>query len=60
MRSNSNANGHVVKHPPPDACDWLYVLNSQGAEFLLKQCFAGRRSVTPRDVHLLGAVAESG
>lgn len=59
-RVHSNSNGYVVKHARADSYDWLYVLDSQGAEFLLKQCFAGRRSVTPLDIHLLGAVAESG
>ena len=59
-RVHHNAGGYVVKRTRANAYDWLYVLNPAGKEFLLKECFAGRRSVTPLEEHLLGAVAESG
>ncbi len=59
-RVHHNAGGYVVKRARADSYDWLYVLNAAGAEFLLKECFAGRRSVTPLDIHRLGGVAESG
>jgi hypothetical protein len=51
---------HVTKLVEENAYDWLYVLRPDGSEFLLKCCFAGRRAVTPRPEHQIGAVAESG
>jgi hypothetical protein len=57
---HSNSNGYVVKRTPPEAYDWLFVLDAYGSEYLLKTCLAGRRSVTLRDSDKLGAVAESG
>jgi hypothetical protein len=57
---HSNSRGYVVKRARPDSYDWLYVLRPDGTEFLIKECLAGRRSVTPRTEHRLGAVAESG
>ena len=59
-RIHSNSNGYVVKRAAADAYDWLYVLRSDGEEYLFKECFVGRRSVNLQDVHGLGAVAESG
>jgi hypothetical protein len=59
-RIHSNSSGYVVKAVPPNAYDWLYVLRPDGSEYLLRECHAGRRSVTPQVEHLLGAVAESG
>ena len=59
-RIHSNSHGYVEKRLPEGAYDWLYVLRPGGGEFLLKECHAGRRSVTPRDEHRLGGVAESG
>ncbi len=55
-----DAGGYVVKRAHTNSYDWLYVLSADGTEFLLKECFAGRRSATPLPVHRLGAVAESG
>lgn len=59
-RIHPNARGYVVKRVEEDAYDWLYVLRPDGAEYLVRECHSGRRSVTPQDEHLLGAVAESG
>jgi hypothetical protein len=59
-RIHSNASGYVVKPAIEGAYDWLYVLDGGGSEYLIKNCFAGRRSVTLRDADKLGAVAESG
>jgi hypothetical protein len=59
-RIHSNARGYVVKPIAPQSYDWLYVMRPDGSEFLLRECHAGRRSVTPQDRHRLGAVAESG
>lgn len=59
-RIHSNAQGYVVKRTAAGAYDWLYVLDAADREFLLRECFAGRRSVNLRDAHQLGAVAESG
>jgi hypothetical protein len=46
-RIHSNSHGYVVKRVMPQAYDWLYVMRGDSHEFLLKQCLAGRRSVTP-------------
>ncbi len=46
-RIHSNASGYVVKRIEPNAYDWLYVLRGDGEEFLIKNCHAGRRSITP-------------
>ena len=59
-RIHSNSNGYVVKRSLEGSYDWLFVLDGQNSVYLIKQCFAGRRSVTLRDADKLGAVAESG
>jgi PD-(D/E)XK nuclease superfamily protein len=59
-RIHSNSAGYVVKRTLPESYDWLYVLRPDGAEYLLRECHADRRSVTPQRSHLIGAVAESG
>jgi hypothetical protein len=59
-RVHSNAQGYVVKRVSANAYDWLYVLRPDGAEFLVKECHAERRSITPLPEHQIGAVAESG
>lgn len=59
-RIHSNSRGYVVKTVKEEAFDWLYVLRPDGAQYLLRECHAGRRSVTPQAEHLIGAVAESG
>lgn len=57
---HSNSGGYVVRLVPEDAYDWLYVLAADGSEYLIKQCFPGRRSITMVAAYRLGAVAESG
>lgn len=59
-RIHSNSTGYVVKRALENSYDWLFVVDAHGAEYLIKSCFAGRRSVTLRDVDRFGAVAESG
>ena len=59
-RIHSNANGYVVKRAAEESYDWLYVVDGGGAEYLIEECLAGRRSITLRDTDRLGAVAESG
>ena len=59
-RIHSNAQGYVVKRSVADSYDWLYVLRADGREYLMKECFANRRSVNPQPCDELGAVAESG
>ena len=49
---HSNSTGYVVKRTLPNAYDWLYVLRADGSEYLLRECFVGRNSVTPRPEHL--------
>jgi hypothetical protein len=59
-RIHSNSTGYVVKRVSPNSYDWLYVLRPDGAEYLIRECHAGRRSITPTPDDLLGGVAESG
>jgi hypothetical protein len=59
-RIHSNSTGYVVKRALEGSYDWLYILDGANAEYLIKECLAGRRSVTLRDTDMLGAVAESG
>jgi hypothetical protein len=59
-RIHSKSSGYVVKRAVEGTYDWLYVLDGGDSEYLIKRCFAGRRSVTLRDADRLGAVAESG
>ncbi len=59
-RIHSNSNGYVVKRIAVNAYDWLYVLRPDGTEYLIRDCHAGRRSVTLQSKYLIGAVAESG
>jgi PD-(D/E)XK endonuclease len=59
-RIHSNSNGYVVKRTLAGSYDWLFVLDGDGREYLIKSCLAGRRSVTLQDGDRIGAVAESG
>ena len=59
-RIHTNSSGYVVKRIDENSYDWLYVLQPSGAEFLIQACHAGRRSLTLRSEHAIGAVAESG
>ena len=59
-RIHSNSTGYVVKRTAENAYDWLFVLDGESTEYLIKSCFPGRRSVNLRDTDKLGAVAESG
>jgi hypothetical protein len=59
-RIHSNSSGYVVKRATERSYDWLYVLHGGDSEYVIKECLAGRRSVTLRDCDRLGAVAESG
>src|SRR4030095_8163137 len=59
-RIHSNSSGYVVKRTRQGSYDWLYVLDGNGSEYLIKECLAERRSVTLMDFDTLGAGAESG
>lgn len=52
-RIHSNSQGYVVKKTKKNAYDWLYILFPNGKEYLIKQCLDGRRSIKPRDEHLI-------
>jgi len=52
-RVHSNSKGYVVKKTKENAYDWLYVLNHQGKEFLIKSCLSGRRAIKPTGEYLL-------
>ncbi|MBI1913706.1 MAG: hypothetical protein HYS12_02965 [Planctomycetes bacterium] len=46
---HSNAQGYVVKKTRPGAYDWLYILTADGQEYLMRECLAARRSITPQE-----------
>jgi hypothetical protein len=48
-RIHSNSQGYVIKKTKKDAYDWLYILFSDGREYLIKRCFEGRRSIKPSE-----------
>lgn len=52
-RIHSNSTGYVVKKTKPNAYDWLYVLDGEGKEYLIKKCLDGRRSIRPSIEHIL-------
>lgn len=58
-RVHSNSKGYVVKKVKKNAYDWLFVLKSDNREYLFKQCFPGRRSITPLDKDLIANVLKS-
>jgi PD-(D/E)XK nuclease superfamily protein len=58
-RIHSNSTGYVVKPTIEGSYDWLFVLDGEDSQYLIKTCLANRRSVTLRDADKLAAVAES-
>jgi hypothetical protein len=52
-RVHSNSKGYVVKPPKPDSYDWLYILKSNGEEYLIKDKIANRNSLVPKKDNLL-------
>ena len=52
-RIHSNSKGYVVKKSVENAYDWLYILKSSGEEYIIKSCLPARRSITPKDEHLI-------
>lgn len=48
-RIHSNSKGYVIKKTKKDAYDWLYVLFTDGREYLIKKCLDGRRSIKPTE-----------
>lgn len=52
-RIHSNSTGYVVKKTAEMAYDWLYILNGDGQEFLIRACLHGRRSIKPSEQHLI-------
>src|SRR5262245_51636352 len=48
-RIHSNSQGYVVKKTRAGAYDWLYILTADGREYLIRECLAGRRSITPQE-----------
>ena len=47
-RIHSNSKGYVIKKTSRDAYDWLFVVNSKGEQFLIRECLHGRRSIRPK------------
>lgn len=58
-RIHSNSMGYVVNKSKENAYDWLYVLSSNGKEYLFRKCFVGRRSIRPFDKNLMEGVFKS-
>jgi hypothetical protein len=56
---HSNATGYVVKKTQSKVYDWLYVLGSDGVEYLLKDCLVGRRSVSLKTLPILDHTADA-
>ncbi len=52
-RIHSNSLGYVIKKTKLNVYDWLYVLTPGSKEYLIKNCFVGRRSVTLNQGYLL-------
>jgi hypothetical protein len=50
---HSNSNGYIVKKSQEQSYDWLYILSSDGYEYLYKNCLFGRRSVKPDKKHII-------
>ncbi|MBU1160140.1 hypothetical protein KKD04_03100 [Patescibacteria group bacterium] len=48
-RIHSNSSGYVIKKTKDNSYDWLYILCSDGKEYLIKNCLWGRRSITPTE-----------
>ena len=48
-RVHSNSKGYVVKKTQPNVYDWLFIYKSDGNEYLIKECFANRRSIRPQE-----------
>jgi hypothetical protein len=51
---HSNSSGYVVKKTKEDAYDWLYILKSDGSEYLIRSCLNSRRSVRPKETDKIG------
>ena len=52
-RIHSNSKGYVVKKSKENTYDWLYILEENGKEHLIKECLHGRRSVKPIGSYLV-------
>lgn len=53
-RIHSNSKGYVVKRYEVDSYDYLYVLKSDGREYLIDRCLDGRNAYNPQDKDLIG------
>jgi hypothetical protein len=51
-RIHSNSKGYVVKGNLDGAYDWLYIMKSDGREYLIKRCLTNR-SFRPQESDLL-------
>lgn len=48
-RIHSNSKGYVIKKTKEKIYDWLFVYKPTGEEYLIKQCYIGRRSIRPKE-----------
>ena len=52
-RIHSNSKGYVIKKMKEGSYDWLYILNKDKEEYLIKQCLFNRRSIKPTYVNMI-------
>ena len=50
-RIHSNSSGYVIKKTKEGAYDWLYILNGENEEYVVKECLVGRRAIKPGAKH---------
>jgi len=55
-RVHSNSKGYVVKKTKVGAYDWLYIFADKKGEYIIKNCFVGRRAVRPMPHHKFSEV----
>lgn len=48
---HSNSKGYVIKKTIAQTYDWLYILLSDGREFVVEDCPQSRRSLKPTEAH---------
>lgn len=57
--THTNSRGHIKKKTTHKAYDWLYVLDSKGSEYLLKDCLIGRTSVLIKSLPFMDHTADA-
>lgn len=55
-RIHSNSSGYIIKKTKENAYDWLYILDNDGKEYLIKECLYDRRSIKPVEEYLVKSI----